>query len=172
MLFFDSYLYIARTHGSPIVRYSPANQAIVEFHDTTGSAQSISVDKYNAIYWCTYNQRRMRIMKTLMNGTTFDFDVKYDKRYVPKMASDDLNLYVLDQGNNRIDIYLKSSLEKQGNIRYTGEIKDLIIAYGKFHVLHVGIRVHVRNLLQVFLQVFNGSFCNSSALFPVQVYVF
>ena len=92
-------------------------------------------------------------MKTLMNGTTLDLDITYDEKYVPKMATDDLNLYFLDQANSRIDIYLKSSLEKERNIPYTGEIKDLIIANGKFHVLQYacesGIYYHYfcKNLL-------------------------
>ena len=116
-----------------------------------GSAQSISVDEYNnVIYWVNYDadQKTRMIMKTLLNGQTVGLNITYVGE--TELTSDVFNLYVLDGKNNRIDKYSKASLEKQGNITYHG-IRDLIIAYGKFHILSYtycrGVTYSVRYLI-------------------------
>ncbi len=114
------------------MRYDPSDPSPMEFNNATGSAQSISVDEYdNAIYWANFDEENQRVMKTLFNGETLDLNITYSGDI--EVTSDVLNFYVLDKDNNRIDKYLKTSLEKQGNITYNGAIKDFIIAYGKAH---------------------------------------
>ena len=125
---FCSYLYIARARDPPIVRYDLSDQSIMEFN-FGGSAQSISLDEYNnVIYWANFDGTSHRLMKTLLNRETTDLNVTYSG--VIDVASDVFNIYVLDVDNRRIDKYLKTSLEKQGNITHDGSIHDLIIAYG------------------------------------------
>jgi hypothetical protein len=130
---FYSYLYIAKASEPPIIRYNPSNQSITPFNSTIGSAQSISVDEYDdAIYWANYDGSSHRVMRTLLNGETVDLNITYSGEI--DLTLDVLNIYVLDKENNRIDQYLKTSLEKQKNVTYNGAIADLIIAYGEFHL--------------------------------------
>ena len=118
------------------MRYDPSDPSPMEFNNATGSAQSISVDEYdNAIYWANFDEENQRVMKTLFNGETLDLSITYSGDI--EVTSDVLNFYVLDKDNNRIDKYLKTSLEKQGNITYNGAIKDFIIAYGKSHEIFI-----------------------------------
>ncbi len=127
---FDSYLYIGRSNTPAIVRYDPSDPSPMEFKNASGLAQSISVDEYDdVIYWANYDGENLRVMKTLFNGETVDLSITYSGDI--EVTSDILNFYVLDKDNNRIDKYLKTSLEKQGNITYNGAIQDFIIAYGK-----------------------------------------
>ena len=129
--YFYSYLYIARANDPPIVRYNPADDSIKEFKYEGGSAQSISVDEYdNVIYWANFKDSMHRIMKTLMNGQTVDLNITYSGTV--ELATDVFNLYILDQDSNYIHKYLKSSLEKQGNITYDVAIFDIIISYGEY----------------------------------------
>ena len=74
-------------------------------------------------------------MRTLLNGETVDLNITYSGEI--DLTSDVFNFYVLDKQNNRIDQYLKTSLEKQKNVTYNGAIADLIIAYGEFMFLNV-----------------------------------
>ena len=67
-------------------------------------------------------------MKTSLNGETVDLNITYDGND-PAITSDVFNFYVLD--DDRIDKYLKASLEKVGNLTYDSAIKDLIIAFGE-----------------------------------------
>ena len=129
---FYSYLYIARTKNAPtIIRYNPSDQSITPFTSATGSAQSISVDEYdNVIYWANYDGSSHRVMRTLLNGETVDLNITYAGEI--DVTSDVFNFYVLDKENNRIDQYLKTSLEKLWNFTYNGTIEDLITAYGEF----------------------------------------
>ena len=58
-----------------------------------------------------------------------------------KVETDEVNLYVLDVSSMRIDIYLKSSLTRTGNITLDVAIQDLMIGYGEsvnvlFNVLY------------------------------------
>ena len=69
-------------------------------------------------------------MRTLLNGETVDLNITYSGEI--DVTSDVFNFYVLDKENNRIDQYLKTSLEKLWNFTYNGTIEDLIIAYGEF----------------------------------------
>ncbi len=116
------------------MRYDPSDQSPMELNNAAGSAQSISVDEYNnVIYWANYDGQFQRVMKTLFNGDTVDLNITYLGDI--EVTSDVFNFYVLDKDNNRIDKYLKTSLEKQGNITYNGAIEDFIIAYGKLHEL-------------------------------------
>ena len=126
-----SYLYIARANDPPIVRYNPVDKDIVNFN-YDGVAQSISVDQFNnVIYWVNYDADKdsHTVMKTLQNKDTFPLNITYNGEI--DLTSDVLYLYVLDKENNVIDKYLKTSLEKQGNITFNGTINDLIIAYGE-----------------------------------------
>jgi hypothetical protein len=133
---FYSYLYIAKTNYPTIIRYNPSDQSITPFNSTTGSAQSISVDEYDdVIYWANFDGNSHRVMRTLLNGETVDLNITYSGEI--DLTSDVFNFYVLDKQNNRIDQYLKTSLEKQKNVTYNGAIADLIIAYGEFMFLNV-----------------------------------
>ena len=133
---FYSYLYIAKTSYPTIIRYNPSDQSITPFNSTTGSAQSLSVDEYDdAIYWANFDGNSHRVMRTLLNGETVDLNITYSGGI--DLTSDVFNFYVLDKQNNRIDQYLKTSLEKQKNVTYNGAIADLIIAYGEFMFLNV-----------------------------------
>ena len=130
-VFFYSYLYIARANEPPIVRYNPAGQLIMEFDYTGGSAQSVAVDEFdNVIYWANFDGNNHNVMKTMLNKQTISLNISYFKEI--DLTSDMLSLYVLVEDNKRIDKYLKTSLEKQGNITHDVAIHDLIIAYGEF----------------------------------------
>ncbi len=101
----------------------------MEFNNAAGSAQSISVDEYNnVIYWVNHDGEFQRVIKTLFNGETIDLNITYPGDI--EVTSDFFNFYILDKDNNHFDKYLKTSLEKQGNITYNGGIEDFIIAYG------------------------------------------
>ena len=132
------------------MRYDPSSQSTIDFN-YDGSAQSISVDEYNnVIYWANYDadQNIHMVMKTLLNGQTIALNITYVGEI--ELTSDVFNFYVLDKDNNRIDKYSKTSLEKQGNVTYNGPIRDLIIAYGEFHIfpyIHRTIKSNVRNLI-------------------------
>ncbi|XP_028410566.1 IgGFc-binding protein-like [Dendronephthya gigantea] len=133
----NGYLYIARAGDPPIVRYNPGDNTIMEFN-FDGSAQSISVDEYNnVIYWANYDGINHNVMKTSLNKQTIGLNISYPGAV--ELTSDVLNLYVLDTSNNRIDKYLKTSSEKQGNFTYHVTINDLIIAYGSQKEL---IKIH------------------------------
>lgn len=114
-----------------IVRYNPVDQSTKEFN-YDGSAQSLSLDENNVIYWVNYdsNQDRHFVMRTLPNEQTVELNISYSGEI--DLTSDFLHFYVLDNANNVIDRYLKTSLEKLANITYTSPIHDIIIAYGKF----------------------------------------
>ncbi|CAB4009691.1 fibrillin-2-like isoform X48, partial [Paramuricea clavata] len=129
----NGYLYIAKASDPTIIRYNPRNESITPFNSTTGSAQSLSVDEYdNVIYWVNYDGTSHRVMRTLLNGETVDLNITYSGEI--DLTSDVLNIYVLVKAENRIDQYLKTSLEKQKNVTYNGAIEDLIIGYGEFHL--------------------------------------
>lgn len=76
-------------------------------------------------------------MKTSYNGDTRQLNITYSGEI--KVETDELNLYVLDSSNMRIDKYLKSSLERAGNITISVAIADLAIGYGEFcwPIIHV-----------------------------------
>ncbi|XP_028406465.1 uncharacterized protein LOC114528955 [Dendronephthya gigantea] len=123
----NGYLYIARANDPPIVRFNPADKSILEFN-FDGSAQSISVDEYNnVIYWANYDGINHNVMKTMLNKQTVALNISYPD--VIDLTSDMLHLHVLDTSNKRIDKYLKTSLEKQGNMTYEYTIYDLVVAY-------------------------------------------
>ena len=67
-------------------------------------------------------------MKTTLTGTTVDLNITYSGEI--EVTSDMLNFYVLDKDNDRIDKYLKTFLEKLGNIAQAFNIMELIVAYG------------------------------------------
>ena len=69
------------------------------------------------------------LMRTLINQQTVELNITYAKDI--KVTSDVLYIYILDTENNVIDKYLKTSLEKEGNITSNAAIKDLIFAYGE-----------------------------------------
>ena len=97
---------------------------------TGGTGQSITIDQYNdAIYWANYDGSSHRVMRTLFTGQTSDLNITYFDSII--LTSDVLHLYVLDTKNNRIDKISKESLEVQSNFTYSGEIHDIIVAYGK-----------------------------------------
>ena len=134
MNIFSSYLYIARSRDPAIIRYDPDDGSVKVF-SSDGSAQSISIDEYNnVIYWVNYDGIRdtYMVMRTLLNNKTVELNITYTGEI--KVTSDVLNLYVLNTDNNVIDKYLKTSLEREGNITYTVAIHDLVIAYGKSQV--------------------------------------
>ena len=67
-------------------------------------------------------------MKTTLTGTTVDLNITYSGEI--EVTSDMLNFYVLDKDNDQINKYLKTSLEKPGNITHTFNIMGLIVGYG------------------------------------------
>ena len=96
---------------------------------TEGSAQSISVDVYNnVIYWANFNGSSHNVMRTRLTGGTQPLGITYFGEI--DITSDLFHFYVLDKDNNRIDKYLKSSLEKLGNITHSSVIQDLVIGFG------------------------------------------
>ncbi|XP_028410565.1 uncharacterized protein LOC114533262 [Dendronephthya gigantea] len=152
----NGYLYIARAGDPPIVRYNPADNTIMEFN-FDGSAQSISVDEYNnVIYWANYDGINHNVMKTSLNKQTIGLNISYPGAV--ELTSDVLNLYVLDTSSNRIDKYLKTSSEKQGNFTYHVTINDLIIAYDNDECC-AGSFCHVNSSCANSLGSFNCS-CN------------
>ncbi|XP_028416064.1 IgGFc-binding protein-like, partial [Dendronephthya gigantea] len=152
----NGYLYIARAGDPPIVRYNPGDNTIMEFN-FDGSAQSISVDEYNnVIYWANYDGINHNVMKTSLNKQTIGLNISYPGAV--ELTSDVLNLYVLDTSNNRIDKYLKTSSEKQGNFTYHVTINDLIIAYDHDECC-AGTFCHVNSTCANSLGSFNCS-CN------------
>ena len=167
---FYSYLYIAKTNDPTIIRYNPSDQSITPFYSATGSAQSISVDEYdNAIYWANYDGNSHRVMRTLLNGETVDLNITYSGEI--DVTSDVFNFYVLDKENNRIDQYLKTSLEKQKNVTYNGAIQDLIIAYGElnfFETKQINFKVKSLSDLLVFKVWCCVSLPRSKALLTVR----
>ena len=74
-------------------------------------------------------------MRTLLNRETVDLNITYPG--VIDVTSDVFNFYVLVKADNRIDQYVKRSLEKQNNITYNGAIEDLIIGYGELNVFEI-----------------------------------
>ena len=127
--FFCSYLYVARAANPPIIRYNPGDASLKEF-SYDGSAQSISFNSHeNAIYWANFVDGSHKVFKTLLNEETIDLNITYAGTI--KVTSDVFNLYVLDDENQRIDKYLKASLEKLGNTSFGVEIEDIIIGYGE-----------------------------------------
>ena len=116
----------------------------MEFNYAGGSAQSISLDLYNnVIYWANFVGSNHKVMKTMLNKQTIGLNISYPGEI--DLTSDVLNLYVLDKDNKRIDKYLKTSLEKQGNITHDAKIHDLIIAYGKFLFLSLNCIYYKNN---------------------------
>jgi sugar lactone lactonase YvrE len=131
---FNSYLYIAKTSDSTIVRYDPSTGNVINLM-TGGAGQSITLDQYNdVIYWVNYDRSSHRVMRTLFTGQTSDLNITYSDPII--LTSDVLHLYVLDTENNRIDKISKESLEVQSNFTYSGEIHDIIVAYGEFSNFH------------------------------------
>ena len=127
-----SYLYIARSEDPPIMRYNPSSGSTIAFN-YDGSAQSISVDEYsNVIYWANYNANsgKFEVLKTSYIGDTVKLNITYAGAI--KVETDELNLFILDSSNMRIDKYLKSSLERSGNLTFDVAIADLVIGYGEF----------------------------------------
>ena len=146
--FFLSYLFIGRANAPPIVRYNPADESIMNFNYAGGSAQSISLDLFNnVIYWANFVGSNHNIMKTMLNKETIGLNISYPGEI--DLTSDILNLYVLDKDNKRIDKYLKTSLEKQGNITHDVKIHDLILAYGEF-LFHTSFYIN-HNIMTLFL---------------------
>ena len=95
-----------------------------------GFAQSIAVDEYdNVIYWANFDGSNHRIMKTLYTKETTALNITYSGPIV--MDSDALILYVLDKNNKRVDKYLKTTLEKQGNITFGQAIGDMAVGFGE-----------------------------------------
>lgn len=130
ILFFFSYLYLARADNPAIVRYNPADDSVLQFN-IVGSAQSLSVDEFNnVIYWAGYDvdQDSYVLQRTLLNQETFPLNITYSGTI--KITSDEFNLYVLDQANDRIDKYRKTTLSLVANISSPTDIEDLTIAYG------------------------------------------
>ena len=114
------------------MRYNPSSGSTVSI-SYDGSAQSISVDEYsNVVYWVNYdsNSRNFEVLKTSYSGNTVKLNITYSAAI--KVETDELNLYILDSSNMRIDKYLKSSLERAGNITLDVAIADLVIGYGEF----------------------------------------
>ena len=70
----------------------------------------------------------------MFDGTTVDLNITYSGEI--EVTSDMFNLYVLDKENDRIDKYLKTSLEKLGNITHDGELMELVIGYGESRELY------------------------------------
>ena len=126
-------LYIARPRNPVITRYNPADQTTEDISYDDGSAQSISVDENNVIYWVNYdsNEELFFVMRTLPNEQTVKLNISYSGEI--DLTSDTLNFYVLDNGNNVIDQYSKTSFQKLANITHSSSIHDLVIAYGKFN---------------------------------------
>ncbi|XP_028410753.1 uncharacterized protein LOC114533436 isoform X5 [Dendronephthya gigantea] len=124
----NGYLYIASANDPQIVRYNPSEQSKSEIHFAGGSAQSIFFDEYNnVIYWANFDGSYHSVMKTLPNKETVSLNISYPGKI--EVTSDFLNLFVFDINNNRIDMYLKTSLEKLGNITNNVQIHDLVVAY-------------------------------------------
>ena len=71
-------------------------------------------------------------MKTLLDGNTVNLNITYSGKI--EVTSDVFNFYVLNNDNNVIDKYSKTSLEKLGNITNDFEISELIIGYGESHL--------------------------------------
>ena len=129
VLFFHSYLYIAKTSDPTIVRYNPSTESITNFM-SDGAAQSISIDQfYNVIYWANYDGSSHRVMRTSFEGPTTDLNITYSAPI--KLTSDVFNFYVLDTVNNHIEKFSKESLQNQANFTHSGSIEDIIIAFGK-----------------------------------------
>ena len=115
------------------MRYNPSSGGSTISFSYDGSAQSISVDEYsNVIYWVNYNSdsRQFEVLKTSYSGDTVKLNITYSAAI--KLDTDELNLFILDGSNMRIDKYLKSSLERAGNITLDVAIADLVIGYGEF----------------------------------------
>ena len=129
-----SYLYIARSQNPTIQRYDPSSESTDVFNND-GSAQSITFDQHdNAIYWVNYDStlNKFMVMRTQLNNQTVELNITYTGDI--KVTSDVLYIYILDTENSVIDKYLKTSLEKEGNITSNIPISDLIIAYGESQV--------------------------------------
>ena len=95
-----------------------------------GAAQSLTIDQFNnSIYWVNYVGTSHRVMRTSLDGATNDLNLTYSGAI--KLTSDVFHLYVLDTMNNRIEKFLKESLQKQENYTHSGSIADIIIAYGR-----------------------------------------
>ena len=130
--FFLSHLYIARGNNPAIVRYNPSDGTSMNLV-TEGSAQSISVDVYNnVIYWANFNGSSHNVMRTQLTGETKPLGITYPGRI--EITSDLYHFYVLDKYNDRIDKYLKSSLEKLGSVSHSSAIEDLVIGFGKLNI--------------------------------------
>ena len=91
------------------------------------------MDENNVIYWVNYdsNEELFFVMRTLPNEQTVKLNISYSEEI--DLTSDTLNFYVLDNGNNVIDQYSKTSFQKLANITHSSSIHDLVIAYGKFN---------------------------------------
>ena len=125
-----SFLYIASFAEPLILRYNSRDGTALSFNTYTGAAQSISFDQFdNVVYWVNIIENSPRVMKTTLTGITVDLNITYSGQI--KVTSDMLNFYVLDKDNGRIDKYLKTSLEKLGNITHEFGIMDLIVGYGE-----------------------------------------
>ena len=125
----SSFLYIASGADPLIRRYNPRDGTSLSF-TYTGAAQSISFDQFdNVVYWVNFIENSHRVMKTTLTGTTVDLNITYSGEI--EVTSDMLNFYVLDKDNDRIDKYLKTSLEKLGNITHAFNTMELIVGYGE-----------------------------------------
>lgn len=123
---------MATASDRPIIYYNPEGGTVDGF-SYDGAAQSISFDEFdNVVYWANFIDNNYRVMKTLLDGNTVDLNITYSGKI--EVASDVFNLYVLDNDNNLIDKYSKTSLENLGNITNDFEISELTIAYGKSHL--------------------------------------
>ena len=131
----SSFLYIASAADPLIRRYNPRDGTSLSF-TYAGAAQSISFDQFdNVVYWVNFIENSHRVMKTTLTGTTIDLNITYSGEI--EVTSDMLNFYVLDKDNDRIDKYLKTSLEKLGNITHAFNIMELIVGYGESKFLSI-----------------------------------
>jgi hypothetical protein len=96
-----------------------------------GFAQSVYVfvDVY---YWVNYDPSTGRffiLCTSRVTEVTTDLGLWYDSEIC--IVVDRLYIYVLDKENNRIDVYSKRTLKKEGGIPIIPDVHDVILGFGE-----------------------------------------
>ena len=98
-----------------------------------GVPQSVYVFNDGTIYWVVFHEanRCYYILCTSVKKVTRRLDLSTVYKVEIFVVVDRLYLYVLDESNNRIDVYSIRTLEKLWQLQIVPNAKELILAMGR-----------------------------------------
>ena len=132
--FLYSYLVVVGSALGNVGRINVETRTYSTLYNDAKFPQYVSVDEYNdVVYWVNFDEgdNRLKLFKTYYSGITSELNISYPQNTEVRITQDMLHLYLLDGNNNRIDKYLKSSLEKVNSIETLSGANGIIAAFGK-----------------------------------------